>query len=376
MVGTRSFVLQKRPKMGIALSPPPSARWKPAKIRPKNYRTPLNAPEASPQKSAYGVTNYINRQSSVPGRFLTTPYISTPVAPTTSAITTSACQNPPLPANWTVAATSARPLDVPPASAIYNHSAGEIYHREHPSHRSQKYVALHDYTARVEDDLSMLKGQHFYVVDRSQGYWWYAKCATTGKMGYVPFNYLAPVTSLESNEYRKRNFCSVLRFIPFRPPTFGLFGYLTCLWFWILRWHCGNMRRLEAENCLMMSGNVQGSFLIRVSESRAGEYSLSVYLLVLFVLDISIRTCPLPISEFSPILSFAVRDGDVVKHYRIRSRASRSNADVRRYFISRQLPFSSIQQLVEHYMKNQSGLCCQLTTPCIKVRIKDSRTLR
>ncbi|VDK33421.1 unnamed protein product [Taenia asiatica] len=164
-----------------------------------------------------------------------------------------------------------------------------------------KYVALHDYAARVEDDLSMLKGQHFYIMDRSQGYWWYAKCTDTGKMGYVPFNYLAPIASLESNE-----------------------------------WHFGDMRRLEAENCLMMPGNDHGSFLVRVSESRSGEYSLSV------------------------------RDGDVVKHYRIRSRPSRTNPDVRRYFISRQLPFSSIQQLVEHYMKNQSGLCCELIAPCIK----------
>lgn len=35
------------------------------------------------------------------------------------------------------------------------------------------------------------------------------------------------------------------------------------------------MRRLEAENCLMMPGNGHGSFLVRVSESRSGEFSLS-----------------------------------------------------------------------------------------------------
>ncbi|VDM03145.1 unnamed protein product [Schistocephalus solidus] len=64
----------------------------------------------------------------------------------------------------------------------------------------QRFVALHDYTARVEDDLSMTKGQQFCIIDRSQGYWWYAKCISSGLMGYVPYNYLAPVTSLESNE--------------------------------------------------------------------------------------------------------------------------------------------------------------------------------
>lgn len=81
-------------------------------------------------------------------------------------------------------------------SVAPRHSTGDTYRRW-----SQKYVALHDYAARVEDDLSMLKGQHFYIMDRSQGYWWYAKCTDTGKMGYVPFNYLAPIASLESNEY-------------------------------------------------------------------------------------------------------------------------------------------------------------------------------
>lgn len=63
-----------------------------------------------------------------------------------------------------------------------------------------RFVALHDYAARVEDDLSMTKGQEFEIFDRSQGYWWYAKCLATGNLGYVPFNYLAPVKSLESNE--------------------------------------------------------------------------------------------------------------------------------------------------------------------------------
>ncbi|BHF74483.1 tyrosine-protein kinase [Sparganum proliferum] len=165
----------------------------------------------------------------------------------------------------------------------------------------QRFVALHDYTARVEDDLSMTKGQQFCIIDRSQGYWWYAKCISTGLMGYVPYNYLAPVTSLESNE-----------------------------------WYFGDMRRLQAEQCLLMHGNDQGSFLVRASESRSGEYSLSV------------------------------RDGETVKHYRIRSRVSRSNTDICRYYISRQLPFVSLQQLVEHYMKNQSGLCCQLTAVCLR----------
>ncbi|VDM35217.1 unnamed protein product [Hydatigera taeniaeformis] len=245
-------------------------------------------------------------------RVHTVPYTANPLPQSSSTMTPTVTQTTSMMATVGGCPTNPasrvmplpRPPDVPTVGSVAvvppiapRHSTGDTYRRW-----NQKYVALHDYAARVEDDLSMLKGQHFYIMDRSQGYWWYAKCTDTGKMGYVPFNYLAPIASLESNE-----------------------------------WHFGDMRRLEAENCLMMPGNGHGSFLVRVSESRSGEYSLSV------------------------------RDGDVVKHYRIRSRPSRTNPDVRRYFISRQLPFASIQQLVEHYMKNQSGLCCELVAPCIKV---------
>ncbi|VDL90792.1 unnamed protein product [Schistocephalus solidus] len=42
-----------------------------------------------------------------------------------------------------------------------------------------------------------------------------------------------------------------------------------------LRWYFGDMRRLQAEQCLLLHGNDQGSFLVRASESRSGEYSLS-----------------------------------------------------------------------------------------------------
>ncbi|KAH9281309.1 Tyrosine-protein kinase Src42A [Echinococcus granulosus] len=307
MIVPRSFALPRRPKMGSGIPQLPNSRWKPSRSKQKDCVPYGSKPEISPHKVAYGSSTYMARQN----RMHTVPYTADPLshpanttAPTVTQTTMAmaavgGCQTTPAsrpislprpPDASSVGAVAAAP---PVAS---RHSTGDTYRRW-----SQKYVALHDYTARVEDDLSILKGQHFYVIDRSQGYWWYAKCAATGKMGYVPFNYLAPITSLESNE-----------------------------------WHFGDMRRLEAENCLMMPGNDHGSFLVRISESRSGEYSLSV------------------------------RDGDVVKHYRIRSRPSRTNPEVRRYFISRQLPFSSIQQLVEHYMKNQSGLCCELIAPCIK----------
>lgn len=42
------------------------------------------------------------------------------------------------------------------------------------------------------------------------------------------------------------------------------------------RWFFGWVRRAEAEKLLMMEGNCHGSFLVRESESRYDEYSLSI----------------------------------------------------------------------------------------------------
>ncbi len=56
----------------------------------------------------------------------------------------------------------------------------------------------------------------------------------------------------------------------------------------MLRWYFGKIKRIEAEKKLLLVQNEHGAFLIRDSESRRNDYSLSV------------------------------RDGDTVKHYRIR----------------------------------------------------------
>ncbi len=55
-----------------------------------------------------------------------------------------------------------------------------------------------------------------------------------------------------------------------------------------VRWFFGRIKRADAEKKLLQGGNQTGTFLIRESESQPGNYSLSV------------------------------RDGDTVKHYRIR----------------------------------------------------------
>ena len=88
---------------------------------------------------------------------------------------------------------------------------------------------------------------------------------------------------------------------------------------------------MEAEKKLLLAQNEHGAFLIRDSESRRNDYSLSV------------------------------RDGDTVKHYRIRQ------LDEGGFFIARRTTFRTLQELVDHYSRDADGLCVNLRKACIQV---------
>ncbi|XP_063773234.1 tyrosine-protein kinase FRK [Pseudophryne corroboree] len=117
------------------------------------------------------------------------------------------------------------------------------------------YVALYDYQAAINEELSFCTGDQMHILDFTHESWWKARALIPrGKAeGYVPANYVAPVCSIKSKP-----------------------------------WFFNDMKRLEAEKQLTLPGNQSGTFLIRESESQKGDYSLSVY------------------------------DGITVKHYRIR----------------------------------------------------------
>jgi len=68
------------------------------------------------------------------------------------------------------------------------------------------FVALYDYDARTDEDLSFKKGDLLEILNDTQGDWWYAKAkssrAAGAKLeGYIPSNYVARVKSLESEPY-------------------------------------------------------------------------------------------------------------------------------------------------------------------------------
>jgi len=76
-----------------------------------------------------------------------------------------------------------------------------------PAAASMKtFVALYDYDARTDEDLSFKKGDLLEILNDTQGDWWYARAKSTKAAGdklegYIPSNYVARVKSLESEPY-------------------------------------------------------------------------------------------------------------------------------------------------------------------------------
>uniref|UniRef100_A0A4W3JFZ5 Tyrosine-protein kinase n=1 Tax=Callorhinchus milii TaxID=7868 RepID=A0A4W3JFZ5_CALMI len=103
------------------------------------------------------------------------------------------------------------------------------------------FVALYDYDARTDDDLSFRKGEKFQILNNTEGDWWEARSLQSGGTGYIPSNYVAPVDSIHAEE-----------------------------------WYFGKLGRKEAERQLLSVCNLRGTFLIRESETTKGAYSLSI----------------------------------------------------------------------------------------------------
>uniref|UniRef100_A0A915MFC7 Tyrosine-protein kinase n=1 Tax=Meloidogyne javanica TaxID=6303 RepID=A0A915MFC7_MELJA len=115
-----------------------------------------------------------------------------------------------------------------------------------------------------------------------------------------------------------------------RGDSLEIFNSMEGDW-WYASWYFGKLRRIESEKLLLLPVNEHGSFLVRDSESRKNEFSLSVL------------------------------DDGIVKHYRIRQ------LDNGGFFIARRVAFATLQELVQHYQEDADGLCVVLTKPALKV---------
>ncbi|XP_065062309.1 tyrosine-protein kinase SRK2-like [Rhopilema esculentum] len=168
-----------------------------------------------------------------------------------------------------------------------------------PDPRAEVVVAIYRYDGRTDDDLSFEKGDQLEVRD-STGDWWYARHRKTAKKGYIPCNYVAPLQSLKAEP-----------------------------------WYFGDIKRPEAERLLLRPGNTHGSFLIRKHDSKGSNIGVDWYAL-------------------------SIRDGDLIKHYKIKT------TDSGNYFIARREEFVNLHALIAHYTDSSDGLVTNLRTACLK----------
>ena len=157
------------------------------------------------------------------------------------------------------------------------------------------FVALFTYDLRCVGSLSITKGDAFQIIDNSDSNRWIVRSLESGKEGYIPSDWIAPIKSVQ--------------------------------------WYFGKITRADAEKKLLQTGNPTGTFLIRDSETRPGDYALSI------------------------------RDGDSVKHYCIISKVGTG-----RYYITPRCTFNSLEELVRHYSGDADGLTSRLTVICPQLK--------
>ncbi|CAD5229409.1 unnamed protein product [Bursaphelenchus okinawaensis] len=165
------------------------------------------------------------------------------------------------------------------------------------------FVALYDFHAAGEDQLSLKRGDHVRVLAYIKTKEWCEAQFVGGKhrnqmagapmVGWVPSLYISPINTLDKHS-----------------------------------WYHGKVSRNEAE--FLLSSGINGSFLVRESETSLGQYSISV------------------------------RHEGRVYHYRI-------NVDCNeKLYITQDSKFKSLSELVHHHSNSSSGLICNLMYPAPK----------
>ena len=153
------------------------------------------------------------------------------------------------------------------------------------------YIVKHDYITNQPGQLSIKKGEKLKVSRESENGDWCEATNVLSDIGWVPTSYIAKVDSLEKHS-----------------------------------WYHGNITRAEAE--LSLSSGINGSFLVRESESKPGQYSISLRY-----------------------------DGRVF-HYRIHA-----DPATNKYYVTPESKFASLAELVVHHSKYPDGLTTTLHYP-------------
>uniref|UniRef100_A0A0K0E3N4 Tyrosine-protein kinase n=1 Tax=Strongyloides stercoralis TaxID=6248 RepID=A0A0K0E3N4_STRER len=164
------------------------------------------------------------------------------------------------------------------------------------------YVVLYDFHGVCEEQMTVREGDRVRVLSyNSTGEWCEAQLVSIKKndkrklncIGWIPTSYIASVSSLEK-----------------------------------FPWYHGKISRNDSE--VLLSSGINGSFLVRESESSPGQFSITV------------------------------RYDTRVYHYRI-------NVDRNNYlYITPEAKFKTLGELVQHHSIEADGLICHLQYPAVK----------
>lgn len=86
------------------------------------------------------------------------------------------------------------PMPTPPLEVV----RPTVVNPEPETTNAKIFVALYDYDARTDEDLSFRKGEHLEILNDTQGDWWLARSKRTRQEGYIPSNYVAKLKSIEA----------------------------------------------------------------------------------------------------------------------------------------------------------------------------------
>ncbi|XP_013406670.1 Abelson tyrosine-protein kinase 2 isoform X2 [Lingula anatina] len=155
------------------------------------------------------------------------------------------------------------------------------------------FVALYDFSSGGENQLSLSKGEQVKILSYNKGREWCEVQNKANALGWVPSNYIAPVNSLDK-----------------------------------FSWYHGPISRNAAE--YLLSSGINGSFLVRESESSPGQRSISL------------------------------RYEGRVYHYRI------SEDSDSKVYVTQEHRFNTLAELVHHHSMHSDGLITTLLYPAAK----------
>ncbi|XP_064201354.1 tyrosine-protein kinase Tec isoform X1 [Anguilla rostrata] len=197
---------------------------------------------------------------------------------------------PPIPGNEKTG-KGRRPPPPPPPQ--------EKEEEENQEEDAKVFVALYDFDGMEAQDLTLVKGEEYVIVEKSDVNWYKAR-NKYGEEGYVPSNYVAEKGLGHIDQYV---------------------------------WYCKNVNRNQAEQ-LLRKEDKEGGFVVRDSSSP-GAFTVSLY------------------------TKSAGEGVPSIRHYRIKE----TQATPKQYYLAEKHHFSSIPELIEYHQHNAAGLVARLRYP-------------